>query len=313
MEKPMSLELTGIDGRNPVGFLAALGVVASIGGRLHWITRGAAWTPIVSDITADFDSPDALANELYRCLIHIPFAYRFASEGERPYDDFREKKAEEDTTSKRKQSVIRTVTEDTLRDAIEAVADKPDELERIAAHTCVVALRKEKPEITAVRSVSGQTRYLTNLRAIVNRTSLADLYRALFERWKYAQNPKLGLDPDGYVENVAWDVGQLGSISEIGAERLALEGLRGLPTSISRGRLVTRGYDREQRCFRWALSSAPRSFRASSDVLGSRHLHSKGEELQSWMSSHAIAEVNESEVYRYGQGYKTLRPAVRAS
>jgi hypothetical protein len=305
----MSLELNGIDGKNPLGFVAALGVVACVGGRLQWQAREAGWVPVITGLDPARETPVSLADELYRKLNPMPYAYRLASDAELPYDDFKERTADERIGSKRKQATIRAVTESALRAAIASMAGEPVELERIAAHTCVVALRNQKISVTEVRSVSGQVRYLANLRSIVEQAKRDDIYRALFERWLYRPGPKLGLDPDGYIENVAWNVGKLGSVSEIGAERLALEGLRGLPTSVSRGRLVTRGY-RGQR-FRWPLSSAPRTFRTTSDLIGSSHLFDKPDQLRAWMAAHEVAEVNESEVFRYGQGYKTLRPAIR--
>ncbi len=305
----MPLRLTGLDGNNPLGFLAALGTVACVGGRLHWEASGTRWLPVVSDLGSEFDSPATFVDELDRKLRPMPFAYRLAPEGEEPYDDFKEKRAEANGTSTRSARPVRAVTEDVLRAAIAVAAANAEELERIAAHTCVVALRKANPECTAARSSSGQVRYLANLRDIVTKTQRVDIYHALFETWRYRKGPKLGLDPAGYIQNVSWNIDKLRSVGVIGAERLALEGLRGLPTSFSRGRLITRGYAEGKR-FRWALSSAPRTFRATSDLLGSSHLFDSAT-LRPWMTTQAIEAVNESAVYHYGQGYKTLRPSTR--
>jgi hypothetical protein len=306
----MMLELTGIDGTNPLGFVAAIGVVAAAGGRLAWVPNGGGWTPIVS---LEVEDRSALVDLLHERLVVMPFAYTFADSGQL-CDDFKEKKAEEGVDAKRKSRDVRVVTEAVFRAALERCADNPAEMERLAAHTCATALREGvKVRTTAVRSVSGQIRYLSNLRAIVDSCKREDIDRALFGAWHYVPDtPKLGLDPNGLVENIPCNISKLGSIAEIGAERLALEGLRGLPTSIHRGRLVTRGYDRDGN-FRWALSTTPRSFRATSDLLGSKGLFGDGSDVARWAGVMGVAAVYESAVEWYGQGYKTLRPSIRAA
>jgi hypothetical protein len=306
----MPLELSAIDGKNPLGFVAALGVIASLGGKLHWRAHGSAWLPIVSELDASIDEPNRLADALYEHLHpdRMPFAYTLAIGDELPYDDFKAKKSQT-LGSKRRSREVRIVTEEVFRRALDACIDRPDEQQRLAAHTCAVALREGA--VTAVRSVSGQVRYLSNLRAVVRATKREDIERALFGKWQYRQGtPKLGLDPSTFVGNVPIDIGQLGSIGEIGAERLALEGLRALPTSIHNGHLVTRGYDHNGSHFRWALSAVPRSLPTSSDLLAAPQILSEGESLRAWMRANGVAAVFKSPVHSYGQGYRVLRPAV---
>jgi hypothetical protein len=303
------IELTGIDGTNPLGFVAAMGVVAAAGGKLSWAANGGRWTPVVS---LEVDRSE-LVDLLHERLQVMPYAYTFAETDMAPFDDFKEKKAAEDgDTAKRKPKGVRVVTEEVFRGALQRCADDPAELERLAAHTCTVALREGvRVRTTAVRSVSGQIRYLSNLRAIVNACKREDIERALFGTWHYARaTPKLGLDPRGLIENIPQNISELGSVAEIGAERLAAEGLRGLPTSIHRGRLVTRGYNGT--AFRWALPERPRTVHATSDLLGAQGLFS-GEEVARWAKAQGVCAVYESAVERYGQGYKMLRPSIRAA
>src|SRR5881396_3600782 len=71
-----SVELAGIDGANPLGFLTALGTLVAVRqagekeARLRW-TRTRTWTPVLDGVsTSDHDAlSDALARALRGCVV----------------------------------------------------------------------------------------------------------------------------------------------------------------------------------------------------------------------------------------------------
>jgi hypothetical protein len=335
-------ELVGIDGRNPLGFVAALGVTAAIGCRLRWGRDGQRQVPVLVDLPPHLENHEALIAALAESLRDIPYAYRLADSEDEWYDDFRggDGKAEseesrasrngtpaskgtrEEDEEEREEDEgagVRVVKEEIFRAALARCEADQAELERLTAHTCAIALRGERPMTTEVRSVSGQTRYLsTTLRGIVTGARPEDLRRAMFEQWTYRDGPKLGLDPNGFVGNITVDVSKLGSICEIGAERLACEGLRALPTSMQNGTLLTRGYTRDGSAFRWPVWERPYTLREASALLGSRALFTDTTKpralprLRNWMAAYGIASIYESPVKRYGlrRAYKILEPSI---
>ncbi|MHB8177095.1 MAG: type I-G CRISPR-associated protein, Cas3-extension family [Vulcanimicrobiaceae bacterium] len=305
--------LTAIDGRNPLGFLAALGAAAALDAPLSWQYEVPRWTP-----TLHVPADESVADRLYELLKDTPFAYRLSGIDATPFDDLKAPKS----SGSRK----RSMTPSAFAACLDDFTRLPEALERpfscratqqLAALTCATARNFKTGDwtLSATRTVSGQTAWLANLRAIVEGTQRGDLHRALFERWQYRPNPKTSFDPDTYLQNIGENVGGLGAVSEIGAERLALEAMRLLVTGVKATRLTTRGMSRTSSCeaFIWPLWDEPLLPAAAGMLLDHSMLYENElRVLRKWARVTGVSVIFRAEVFTYGQGYRTLlRPEQR--
>jgi hypothetical protein len=320
-------EMPGIDGRNPLGFLAALGVLTIVGGKLGWrraTSNGVVgWTPF---LVRDGDDRPLVATVVEALGIApprppvskkggrpplsapprnaIPFGLCLA---ERPFDDF---KGDEEGSA----GGVRFATAQTLRAALQH-ASAP-EIERIVSHAAVtVVSKKGGPATSVVRSLvaGGQVRYLKTLREIAETVGPQDIEEAIAGPWRYRKgSKKTSLDPYSLIENVGKEVTELGAVSAIGAERLALEGLRSLPTAPHGRYVVTRGF--LKRSLRWCLWDHPLSLGAIRVLLGTRSMYTtdrdqdrERESLADWAASTGVVAIYECAKFQQSKNYARLR------
>lgn len=232
--------LRGLDGANPLAYLAALGVLrvltrakAELRAKLAWCASEGAWRPRLRLVRAL--SHQELAEAVFeacnacRCdqalalgddLVVDPAAYRrFA-----------------------------------VAAAEAALADNPCHAEFAASFACEVTVDDNgHVQDTAFRTMSGagHQHFLKTMRNLVSATQSQHIARALFERWDYSdpvRNMSLRWDPaDDSRYALRWsdpsgdpDRQRIGSMW--GANRLAIEALPLFPVMSAARQLETTGF-----------------------------------------------------------------------
>jgi len=246
--------LAGLDGSNPLAFLAAMGALQTLsdvwrdrGVALGWRVEGG-WRPYLRlSIPA---TPDQVVEALSAAL---------SSDGAaRPFeiaDDLKLSAAE------------------FRRWALEAVEAATASSRRwcdfVAAFGCEGVVNDGVVADTAFRTMSGagHQHFLATMRELVATTTAEHLRKALFEPWQY-DDPLEGrtmrwdpIDDRRYAfrwGNPALDrtKGRRGAVQ--GANRLAIEGLRVFPTAPVSGRLATTGFTGQRStdtCWTWPIWS----------------------------------------------------------
>lgn len=242
------LVLAGLDGANPLGFLAALGALRTATRafnsqpvRMRWEQHGG-WRPVLS---SPVDTPDALADALHNCLAHPrecdtcreshPHACALCVGDDLalPAAQFREK-------------ALRFRTED--RDAAAFLAAFGSD-----AVTMMNSKKQSVIQDTAFRTMSGagHQHFLEFARNICSACTRDQLKRDMFNTWRYndpVQNHTLRLDPlDDARYALRWsdpsgDPTRKKRGSVYGANRLAIEALPLFPCVPRGGTLRTAGF-----------------------------------------------------------------------
>ncbi len=233
------LLLTGLDGSNPLGFLAAVGTLRTITQadpatepRMEWTAQHGTWIPALSRTRAR--STEALTELLAPAL----------SRRSTPELDF----AQDLNVSP---DTFRTLATRVQR---EAAIRKRRHADFAASFGCEASLTSDRTSIqdTAFRTMSGagHQHFLGTMRELVARTDSDHLRRSLFERWDYSDD-KLGLRWDPEEDRryaLRWDNPSGDTVKTMrGANRLAMEALPLLPTAPRNGQLDTTGFCRQDR------------------------------------------------------------------
>ena len=248
------LLLSGLDGGNLLGFLAAIGTLQVVNfhnpsteWRLGWVQSGK-WTPAL------FGDDTITQGELVEILslnldaIEDNKAFEFAKNLSVAPDEFRK------------------VAQDSQRCATSQDRRRAD---FIAAFGCEAATSRDKKKIqdTALRTMngSGHQHFLGSMKELADKTGRDHLHEALFALWQYWDStPYLRWDPvDDRRYALRW--GNPGDTSKNpirtvrGANRLAVEALPLLPTAPSESELQTTGVSRQDRrvFFTWPIWESP--------------------------------------------------------
>ena len=255
------LLLNGLDGGNPLGFLAAVGTLRTVAlskpcrdWRMKWRSRGAIWSPEL--VTSRGISPEELVELLASALDRAT-----------PEFDF-----DKNLTVSPKQ--FRNVAYNAQRCASFRERGHADFM---AAFGCDALVADDGKTIqdTALRTMSGVGRqhFLGTMKQLVKETGARDLHRSLFEPWTYPDR-KLGLhwDPQEvrrYALRWANPSDGDGVPTMRGANRLAVEALPLLPTAPNGKRLDTTGFMRSGRntAFSWPIWDCPLSVDVVRSVL----------------------------------------------
>jgi hypothetical protein len=241
MNRDLELELIGLDGGNPLGFLAALGTFRTIGLawaersiRLSWRPLAGGWRPVLQGVGAD--ETEAFLERLNTALkaLRDQPALTFARD--------------------------LTVDAETFRAQAQQAKNESSPRDRrnadfIAAFGCEATLRTErqmegKIQDTALRTMSGtgDQHFLGFMCKLIEETGPEHLATALFCEWRYTDpGPSMRWDPnDDRRYALRW--GNPGNSSKYpittvrGANRLAVEALPLLPTAPVARRLETTGF-----------------------------------------------------------------------
>ena len=231
--QPSSLELAGLDGSNPLAFLAALGTLRTLSAvwpdatlRLHWEPRGA-WRPVV---LADRPlAPDSVLGAI-----------------EAPLQAMSEHAAlAVDDNLRLPPEVFREYAMQAVRHARESSDRRWADF--AAAFGCDAACEEGAIQDTAIRTMSGagHQHFLKTMRDLAKMTTRSDLERSLFQPWEYTDDkPSLRWDPaDDRRYALRWKEPSGDPILTMrGANRLAIEALPLFPTAPVRSGLETTGF-----------------------------------------------------------------------
>lgn len=228
------IPLTGLDGSNPLAFLAALGTLRSLSLawpnrtiKMAWQERDGAWRPVLY-----FDqetSKDNLLHSLDKFLKtmknHPAFSF--------------------DNNLKVKPSNYKLFLINVLQNFF-------NNNERIgvdfgASFGCEATSRESLIQDTAFRTMSGagHQHFLKFMRDLVDLTDIYHLETALFELWTYQDSaPSMRWDPiDDRRYSLRWKNPSKDVIKTMrGANRLAIEGIPFYPTVPRNNNLYTTGF-----------------------------------------------------------------------
>jgi len=266
-----TLLLPGIDGANPLGFLAALGVLRTLfraedalRPRLAWQVHSGAWRPALTTEIA-LSRPELVArlDEALRSMVDHE-AWRFSDNLNVEAGDFRSH---------------------ALAAAARASTADPTAAEFVAAFACdaITEVDAKKGVVvcdTAFRTMSGagHQHFLGFMRQLAACTEQDHLERALFEQWRYEDDkPSMRWDPiDDRRYALRWNEPSSDPIRTVrGANRLAIEALPLFPVMPRGTRLETTGFvtaGSRGTWFRWPIWSRPISMPVVQSLLASQRV-----------------------------------------
>lgn len=234
-----AIELSGLDGANPLAFLAALGTLRMLdlevadplrAPTMRWASSGITWHPVLA---FQHDGAPCSTDEFLDLLMRA--LERHADEA--PFQWAKNTTVEPDR--------FRAF----VRDAARAAEPGNRRLADFAAAFGCEALvdRQGKVQDTALRTMSGagHQHFLQSMRLLVQVTEREHLESALFERWAYRDDrPSMRWDPmDDRRYALRWEDPSRDKIRTVrGANRLAIEALPWFPTAPGRRRLETVGF-----------------------------------------------------------------------
>lgn len=226
--------LRGLDGANPLGFLAAIGALRTATAawpasavRMGWTQQSGGWRPRLEIAHVDVDEDvflETLDAELKKMEGHAAFSF---SDG-------------------------LPVAVDLFAIQLKAAFSSADSSDRSLADFLVAfgsdAFVDENGRIsdTALRAVGGgQQRFLLSAVELIQNTEAHHLRSALFQEWKYQDDkPSMRWDPaDDRRYALRWNEPSGDPVKTVrGANRLAIEALPLLPTIPVGRRLETTGF-----------------------------------------------------------------------
>ena len=255
-----ALVLSGLDGGNPLAFLAAVGTLRtatraepSAEWRLAWTIHDGHWSPrlVGGGMGANHGVP--LTEE---GLVELLMPTLAAMDGD-PALSFAD-----DLTVGREQ--FRRVAHEACRTATPSDRHFADFITAFGCDGLTVA-RKDRIQDTALRTMSGagHQHFLKAMRELVTETDSESLKRSLFSPWRYTDpRPSLRWDPvDDRRHALRWKNPSGDAVQTMrGANRLAIEALPLLPTSPGERRLHTTGFSErrgEGVHFTWPIWEPP--------------------------------------------------------
>ena len=287
-EPSRALVLSGLDGGNPLAFLAAVGTLRvvtraapSAGWTMSWKVNDGHWSPVLlGSMSVTEDGLIELLMPALKTMDGDP-ALGFA----------------DDLTIGREQ--FRGVAQDAHRAATPTDRHFADFVAAFGSDSLSVS-RKDQIQDTALRTMSGagHQHFLKSMRELVEATDSIHLKDSLFAPWRYLDpRPSLRWDPvDDRRHALRWKSPSGDAVQTMrGANRLAIEALPLLPTAPGEHKLHTTGFsDRrgEGVQFTWPIWDAPLNV----EVV--RSLLSLAEIQEPRPDRAALAERGVVEVYR---------------
>jgi hypothetical protein len=232
------LKLTGLNGSNPLAFLAALGVfrtaqrVAEYEVRLGWTPFKNSWYPFFQGNDDFLSKPDELIRKIYPILIRGNRAFGMAKNA---------------NNIKMPAKTFRLITEEALEKWFEASSS--EFLDFIIAFGNDSMIDKNGDiEDTFFRTMqgAGHQHFLKFMRELTANTTKRQLHEAMFETWKYCDTGfSLRWDPeDDRRYALRWDNPSGDPARNVrGANRLAIEGIPMYPTIPTTNSLKTTGFE----------------------------------------------------------------------
>ncbi len=269
---PTALRLIGLDGTNPLGFLAAVGLfrvvsrsLASTVVKLGWVATGGTWIPELSGATL---TPAGLLNLL---------SASFSAVDEHPSLSLLANATKQSSPSGPEQVTRRMVMLNRLSGISRENVESAD---WIAA---VISDAVPEDSINQLQTVRRD--YFTgNIRSVVDRTHESHLERTIFSPWDYADaldNQSLHLDPTEdrrhahQWDKPSGDPNRKNQGGMLGANRLALEAFPlfvSIPAGDALRTLSFSGQRSTNTRWTWPIWSEPIDIDSMRSVLGFQEL-----------------------------------------
>ena len=269
-ELSTALVLSGLDGGNPLAFLAAVGTLrtATRADRsaewcLSWTVQDGHWSPMLVG-GRDGNGTVALTED---GLIELLMPSLKDMDGD-PALSFAD-----DLTVTRER--FRSIAHDAYRVATPADRHFADFVTAFGCDGLAVP-REDRIQDTALRTMSGagHQHFLKSMRELVEQTDSDHLKHSLFSPWRYTDpRPSLRWDPiDDRRHALRWKNPSGDAVQTMrGANRLAIEALPLLPTSPGERRLHTTGFSErrgEGVHFTWPIWEMPLAVELVRSLLG---------------------------------------------
>lgn len=301
MSELHEIPLPGLDGANPLGFLAALGTwrtTESIhpGTRMHWKPLGGHWAPVMclSEKISKEDLVTSLHAELQKMKDHPVFTFA---------NNLKLKPIEFEHQAKQ---------------ALERFFESDDfvSVAFLCAFGSSVATNEQGDiEDTALRTMSGagHQHFLKTMNDLASATTREQISSALFETWVYPDE-KVGLRWDPSEDKryaLAWkNPSTETTMTQRGANRLAIEAMPLLPTAPVGSHLETTGFTGHKSndtYFSWPIWNTPINLDTVRSLLSLRAIHSDASHS---LRSRGITAVFRSQRITTGK-FRNFTPAVQ--
>lgn len=304
------LLLEGLDGGNPLAYLAALGSLRITAlawpewsARLHWLNARGGWRPCLSlDGKVGRDEwLAAIDRSLQDKTGHTAFS--LANDLNVPCGTFRA-------------VAMTAATQAAMGDR--RSADYLAAFGSEAIETEVNGKKSGTIADTALRTMSGagHQHFLGFMRELVGVTKAEHLASALFDAWDYSDpGPSMRWDPnDDRRYALRWQQPSGDPTKTVrGANRLAIEALPLLPTAPVKGRLETTGFTQRKRrgvIWTWPIWNAPINMDTTRSLLALPELQ-QDEPDRKALSAMGVTEVYRCQRITQGK-YRNFTPAYPA-
>ena len=306
-ESTAGLVLNGLDGGNPLGFLAAIGTLrtvtaanSSANWRMSWEVNGGYWSPV---LMGDTVLTKYILIELVMPVLKqmdIDPALRFYNDLAINREDFR------------------CVAQDAHNNATFTDRHCADFVAAFGCDSLSISGKDPNIKDTALRTMSGagHQHFLDSMRKLAKTTEPNHLHSSLFEPWQYTDpKPSLRWDPiDDRRYALRWKNPSGDPVQTMrGANRLAVEALPLLPTAPEERQLHTTGFSQrrgENVMFSWPIWEVSLSI----DVV--RSLLSLAELQKPRPNRNRLFAMGVVEIYRSQRitrdKYRSFTPAVPA-
>ncbi len=288
------IDMIGIAGSTPIGFMAALGVLRSVsaGGeinnpRIYWKLYDD-WIPVL--VTDDDITKDTLVSFL---------------------DSYRKQRLNKFFTV----DDIRMAREDFEAEAVRLI-DSSDHINREmpdywAAFASEMVLDKSKGLVkpTDFYMVSGQQKFPERVKRNLQNLSDKKLYEALFGPWRYDDSHDFanGWDPSTYRRHAfrkQKPSADTSNLCESGAEWLAFESIPLFPVFTDKNDRITSCFFEKD--YIWPIWKYPASIDSVRTILLSREIYDENE--RSKLKSRGIAALYSSMRLEFAKGYGIFLP-----
>lgn len=305
-----ALALTGLDGANPLGFLAALGTLAAVdaaapGGRLSWKNEGR-WRPT---LISEFDR-DALLTALTADLRTWDDDPAIALSYGKGTKIARDLKPPPECFTKYVTDLLATATREGLSSFLGRSRRPLDYANAFATELAEDNNGNTKP--TVLHFTAGQQEFLKAVLELVATITPADLEEALFGPWSYTRElPVLGWDSSMSRDYAlrADDPSKSKKTGVPGADWLAFRGLAFLPVVPIHGEARTAGCAGGWKTgtFTWSLWSSALDVDAIRSLMTCADVEDSSAHVR---RARGIAAVLRAGIRRSDQGgYGSFQPA----
>lgn len=276
-----ALTLSGLDGSNPLAFLAALGTLRTLSRACHdqavklsWYSRGGTWAPALhgTQTLNDAQLLDILTRTLFADATQHPISFmnKSASKSEGKKE---KSKTDGGDTGSHEVTVDEPDSRATaamFRTRASAAANPADRETPTSALDWLSAMTSDlAPDATSQLQTARRDYFWRNLSSVMERTRKEHLHRALFQPWDYADplaNQSLHVEPSEDRRHAhQWstpsgDPDRKKRGGMLGANRLAIEAFPFFQSIAAGAKLTTCGFSglsKDETRWTWPLWSVP--------------------------------------------------------